>query len=167
MYRTGHYGAALLVYAPLGFLLLATGEEGLALIGAVIAVGGSMTPDLDHKLPFLRHRGVTHTVWFAIAVGLALGWAGFVVGSASGWYASRELTRLGFVLGTTSIVAHLLADGLTPMGIRPFVPFGSESYSLDLVRADNSLGNYLLLLVGTAAAGAALYAGYVISLPWV
>ena len=158
MYRTGHYGAALLVYAPMGFLLLAAGYETFAVIGAVVAVGGSMVPDWDHRIPFLTHRGITHTVWFAFLVGGVLGGTGWYLGEGVTPRSQLWLAAYGFALGVLTVGAHILADGLTPMGVRPFEPLGHGSYSLDLTRAANPLGNGLLFVLGLLAAGGAVLA---------
>jgi len=159
MYRTGHYGAALLVYAPLGFLLLAAGYESLALTGVVIVMGGSMIPDWDHKLPFLTHRGFTHTVWFALLFGLAMGGGGWLLGQELGSQAHIGLGTFGFVTGTLTIAAHILADALTPMGVRPFAPLGSGTCSFEVTRAANPIGNGLLFVLGVLVAGGAFVAG--------
>lgn len=164
MYRTGHYGAALLTYAPVGFLLVAAGYEELAVIGGGIVVGGSMVPDWDQRVPLISHRGITHTVWFVLLVGLVLGSGGWVIGSESGAEAQVGLGAFGFVIGTVMIGAHLLADVLTPMGIRPFAPLGSGSYTVGLTRAANPIGNGLLLVLGVLVAGGALAAGRTFSL---
>jgi len=67
MHREGHYGVALLAYAPIAFLLLEAGLTELALAGGAIFVGGAMLPNLDMRVPFVKPQGITHTVWFAIA----------------------------------------------------------------------------------------------------
>ena len=72
MHREGHIGAALVAYAPVGAVALALGFETLALVGAVAAGGLSMLPDYDQRVPGLDHRGPTHTVWFALVVGVVL-----------------------------------------------------------------------------------------------
>lgn len=158
MYRTGHYGAALLVYAPMGFLLLAAGYESLAATGAVVALGGSMVPDWDHRVPFLTHRGITHTVWFALLAGAVLGGAGWYLGEGLAPRSQLGLAAYGFALGVLTIGAHILADGLTPMGVRPFEPLGHGSYSLKLTKAANPIGNGLLFVLGVLAAGGAVLA---------
>lgn len=61
MYQYGHYGAALLGYAPLGFLLAVTGFEDLAILGAVGAAALAMVPDVNLRVPLVTHRGVTKT----------------------------------------------------------------------------------------------------------
>ncbi|MEF8771814.1 metal-dependent hydrolase [Halodesulfurarchaeum sp.] len=164
MYRTGHYGAALLTYAPVGFLLVAAGYEKLAIIGGGIVLGGSMVPDWDQLVPFISHRGITHTFWFALLVGLLLGAGGWVIGSEFGAQVQGPLGVFGFVIGTVMIGAHLFADALTPMGIRPFAPLGSGSCTVGLTRAANPIGNGLLLVLGVLVAGGALAAGREFSL---
>ncbi|MFW6384462.1 MAG: metal-dependent hydrolase [Halodesulfurarchaeum sp.] len=158
MYRTGHYGAALLAYAPMGFLLLAGGYETLAAVGVVVALGGSMIPDWDHRVPFLTHRGITHTVWFALLVGGLFGGAGWYLGGGLGPRSQLGLAAYGFALGVITIGAHILADGLTPMGVQPFDPLVRSSYSLDVTRAANPIGNGVLLVLGVLAAGGAVVA---------
>ncbi|MDR5656281.1 metal-dependent hydrolase [Halodesulfurarchaeum sp. HSR-GB] len=164
MYRTGHYGAALLVYAPIGFVLLAAGFDELAAVGAVIVAGGSMVPDWDQKVPFISHRGITHTIWFALLAGALLGAAGWYVGEGMEPRAQLGLAAFGALLGIVTIGAHILADALTPMGIRPFEPLGHGSYSLELTNASNPLGNGLLLVLGLLATGGAVAASREISL---
>ncbi|QLH83709.1 metal-dependent hydrolase [Halosimplex pelagicum] len=178
MYRTGHYGAALLVYAPVGGALLAAGFDAAALVGGAVVVGLSGLPDVDQRIPFVEHRGPTHTVGFLVLVALAVGGAGVAVGEAvateeavlsgdatasgapvaSGGTAA--LGAFGFLLGSLAVASHLLADALTPMGITPFRPLSDAHYTLALTRADNAAANYLLLGLGVAVTVAtALVAG--------
>ena len=155
MYRTGHVGAALLLYTPLGVAVSLAGYEPVAVLGAVVAVSLSTVPDLDHQLPMIDHRGPTHTVAFAFVVGVALaGIAAMVVGTSSPAVDVGVVT-FAFVVGTLSIGSHLLADAITPMGIRPFWPVSARHYTLNLTRAANPAANYLLLALGagTALAG--------------
>lgn len=63
---------ALLAYAPVGFGVLVLGFETLAVAGGGVVVGGAMLPDLDPRIPGVPHCGPTHTIWFALAVGLAV-----------------------------------------------------------------------------------------------
>ncbi len=164
MYQAGHYGAALAVYAPIGFGLLAVGLPDFALLGGAVMVGGAMLPDMDIRVPFLKHRGLTHTIWFALAVGIGLGAIGGAIGANSGVGAAVALGGFGFLLGTLTVGSHLLADVLTPMGIRPFEPLRDDEYSLELTRAANPIANYLLLALGIGAAILAFVAGQAITL---
>jgi inner membrane protein len=166
MYRTGHYGAALLAYAPLGFLCLATGRPTLAAVGAVLSLGLSMVPDWDHWLPIVSHRGVTHTVWFALFVGSLLGAAGWRLGRHVGFAARPHLGAFGLAVGSVAILAHVFADALTPMGVRPFAPLCEDTISLRVMRAGNPVGNGLLLVLGVLAAGGAIVAGRELAVPF-
>ncbi|SEU00757.1 metal-dependent hydrolase [Natrinema hispanicum] len=163
MHKPGHYGAALLVYAPIGFLMLALEFDVLSVIGGAIAVSGAMTPDLDMRVPGIKHRGITHTVWFALVAGIVLGATGVALGSSSGAIAAVVLSAFGFLVGVLTIGAHLLADALTPMGIRPLEPIDDREISLDIAKAANPIANYVLLGLGIAAVGAAAVAGQAIA----
>ncbi|MDZ7849750.1 MAG: metal-dependent hydrolase [Halodesulfurarchaeum sp.] len=164
MYRTGHYGVALSVYAPLAFLLLAAGFEALALIGGVIVIGGAMLPDVDQRLPFVAHRGFTHTIWFALLLGLLSGAVVWIGGFEFGPHGRAGLAAFGFVIGTLTIAAHLFADALTPMGIQPFAPFGNGSCTIGVTRAGNPVGNAVLLVLGLVLASVAVLAGEQVTL---
>lgn len=159
MHREGHVGAALLAYAPLGALAVAAGSDDVAVFGAVAAVTLAMLPDVDMRMPFLEHRGPTHTVWFAAVCGLAAGALGAYAASPGGPLAALSLGAFTGVVASTTILSHVLADGLTPMGVRPFSPWSRRSYSLDLFPASNPLANYALLVAGGIAAAAGLSVG--------
>ena len=150
MYRLGHYGAALAVYAPLGFALLTAGRPTFAVLGGGVSLALASLPDIDVRLPAVDHRGVTHTLGFAVAVGTGLAAVGWVAGADAGLGSAAELAVFGFTVGTLTIVSHLLADAITPMGITPFWPVSSRHYTLDVCRADNTAANYALLGLGVA-----------------
>jgi inner membrane protein len=159
MYREGHVGAALIAYAPVGTVTLATGFEELAVFGALGAVGLAMTPDVDQRIPGIKHRGITHTVWFAAIIGATCGAAGALVGASDGILAGVGLTVWGFVVGTVVTASHVFADALTPAGVRPLAPYRDQEYSVAFARASNPIANYLLLAVGVGAVAAALWIG--------
>lgn len=159
MHRPGHYGAALLAYAPVGFLTLALGFGTVAVAGGVIVVGGAMLPDLDMRVPFITHRGPTHTVWFALGVGAVLGLSGALIGSDAGVAAALGLGAFGALVGVLTVGAHLLADALTPMGVRPLAPVRDVEYTLGVATASNPIANYALLALGILAAGLAFVLG--------
>jgi len=163
MYQQGHYGAALLVYAPVAIVASMVVSLGLVLIGGVVVVWLSMLPDLDQRVPLIEHRGVTHTVWFALLVGGVIGAGAGLLGANTGFASVRELTVFGFVVGTTTIVSHILADALTPMGVRPFAPLDRRHVSYNVTRAKNPLANYTLLLIGVLVAGATMW--FIVDVP--
>mgnify|MGYP006287437421 CR=1 FL=1 len=160
MYRAGHLGVSLLVYAPIGVLLVVVGRADLAILGEFCMLSLATLPDTDHRLPFVSHRGPTHTVGFALLVGAGLSTLGWVVGGQPAAVTTSELAIFGFVIGTLAVLAHLLGDVITPMGIAPFWPVWNRRFTLGLTRADSVIANYTLLGLGVlVTAGLAISAG--------
>lgn len=159
MHRNGHIGASIVVYAPFGFLVTALASIEVGVVGAVGVGSMAMVPDLDMRVPFVKHRGITHTVWFALLVGVGFGAVGLAVGSQRGLVGALLFGGTAFLFGALTIVSHLLADALTPMGIRPYAPVRDDKYTLDLFTAANPLANYALLGLGSVVAAVALVAG--------
>jgi inner membrane protein len=139
MQRPGHVGAALLAALPLAGFQYA-GEPRLGLIGLVTAVAVSSLPDFDQGLP-IKHRGPTHTVWFVAACAVSAACLGWLFGSRSVGLVVGGATALG-------LSSHLVADSITPMGIRPYLPLSAREHCFDLVYAANARANYLLFGVG-------------------
>ncbi|MFC7080520.1 metal-dependent hydrolase [Halorussus caseinilyticus] len=159
MFPPGHYGMALALYAVVGYALLSRGYVRDALSGGGIVLSYTLFPDVDGQFEFLVHRGVTHTLWFALAVGV---FCVLVVASALPNRPRREAVRgalWSFFLGSFAVVAHLLADVLNPWGVMPIYPVSPALYSLDLVRATNDAANYAMFAGGVAVATAAWFAG--------
>lgn len=146
MYREGHSGFNALLYAPFLPLVSRVWSLELALVGALVAVGVANLPDLDQPLPRVRHRGPTHTVWFALLVGLLAG-----IGTEFVVPATPAAFEFGFVVGTVGILAHLAGDVVTPMGISPLAPVWRAHVTLNWFKSKNSRINRGFLLVGSAA----------------
>ena len=153
MYIAGHVGAALLCYAPVAAALVSGGHPELAAVGIGVAVAVAGLPDIDESLP-IDHRGPTHTVWFAVGVALLGGVVGLVGGGVIG-----DGVLLGAVLASAvflSLFSHLLADSITPMGIRPFAPVSSWHLTFDIVPAANVRANAAFLSGGIGGTGLCL-----------
>lgn len=150
MHKRGHIGAALAAYAPLAFVATAVGGVEIGALGGVAAAGLSMLPDYDQRIPFIKHRGRTHTIRFAVAVGVVLAVAGLLAGLSYGILGAVGGLLFGFALGAGTILSHIGADALTPAGVEPFED--GRHYSYEIVRAANPIANYLLLGVGGGAA---------------
>jgi inner membrane protein len=164
VYRTGHQGINLLLFAPVLAALDATGHTVLGVLGTVIVFVTASLPDVDVKLPLVEHRGITHTVWAAVVVGIAVGIPVYLLGerlaTAAPELAVYSPTVLGAYAGgvlTVSVLGHLLGDFLTPMGIRPFEPLSSRSYTLDVCPAASTIANWSLFGVGIAAVAGTVY----------
>ena len=155
MHRNGHIGAALLTYSPLGAIIALVGLPQVAIAGLLGVAGLAMVPDQDQRVPGLTHRGITHTVWFALLVGVVLALAAGYVASTvgdGGLAVTTGIGLLGFVVGVISVGSHILADALTPMGVTPFIPVDERHYTLDVATASNPVANYALLAGGGVAA---------------
>lgn len=155
MYRTGHYGAALLLYAPLGFVLLGV-APAMAFVGGAAVLFLATLPDVDHRLPLVSHRGVTHTLPFLAAVAGALAAAGWYLGLARDAATAAELAAFGAAVGVVGVGSHLLADMLTPAGVPLLWPLSGRSYSWRVARASNVVANWTLLALGVFATGVVL-----------
>lgn len=162
MYQQGHYGVSLVVFAPVGFALVRLGRGDLAFVVGAAMVGLATLPDVDHSVPGLSHRGPTHSLVFAAlvggvfaAVGEVLAGAGVVDATAVAVVGSVPL--FGFLVGFLAVLAHLLGDVITPMGVNFLWPLSRRRYSLSLCRADNRPANYALFAAGVFVASAAVY----------
>lgn len=163
MYWKGHCGVSLAVFAPLGFALVRLGEPILAFAAGAVMVGLAMLPDADHRLPAVSHRGVTHTLLFAALVGGVFGVAALGLAAAGSTLAPAvAVDRATFALfaagvGFVTVVAHLLADALTPMGVPFLWPLSARRFSLSLWYAKSPVANAVLFALGVFAASAALW----------
>lgn len=154
VYRTGHLGVSMLVFAPIGYLFVAAGEPLAALVTGGAMLWLAMLPDVDHRVPGIPHRGPTHSLLFAALVGGAFAGAGALLADGVGTVDRARLSLFGFFVGFVSVGAHLLGDVLTPSGVNLFWPWGRE-FSLYLTRADSTIANYGLFLLGVFAVAAA------------
>jgi inner membrane protein len=155
MYPTGHYGAALLAYAPAGYLLLVW-RPGLAVLGGAGVLALATLPDTDQRIPLVRHRGPTHSLLFLVLVAGVLAVIGWSLGGNSSLGTPLELGLLGALVGVVGIGSHLLADMLTPAGINLFWPLPREPHSFYVTRANNTLANWALLSLGVFVTAAVL-----------
>ncbi|MFB6266858.1 MAG: metal-dependent hydrolase [Halodesulfurarchaeum sp.] len=152
MLRSGHYGAALLAYAPLAWVLLAGGHRVATALALPTILVLARLPDLDRRLPLVRHRGGTHTVWFAGLVGMGVGGLASALCPSPTGESPLGVAGWGFVVGGAAIGSHLLADAITPAGIRPLWPLTDRRIALGFVTADSWIANSLLLWLGFGVA---------------
>ena len=168
MHRRGHYGLALLVFSPLAFLLNVIHASEAALMGILIVVGVAPIPDIDLHIPFISHRGITHTVWFVIAastIATAVTWAAAIQGTQAVHGTLSTASAPNFVLPALGVgflvalglITHLIGDMMTPMGIKPFIPVNDTKYAWKLTMSGDSTTNNVLFVAGLGATGAAIY----------
>lgn len=164
MYRKGHYGINALLYTPFAAILGVLGHVELLLICGLVFIGVSRIPDFDrhfdadmdtHKTDLLHyipisHRGFTHTVWFAAIVGVvSIGIGGLLAAGYQTLDGNRTIVTIAsFTAGFGGIVAHILGDAITPMGVKPFAPIRTSTYSLGWCYADSTLWNNAFLVLG-------------------
>lgn len=160
VYRLGHYGVSLLLYAPVGLLFALAGELGLAVVGGAGVLALARVPDYDQRIPGITHRGVTHTVLFAVLVGATLAGVLLALSRAGSQPLPADVlaprVAFAFGVGAFGILAHLAGDVLTPAGVPLLWPLSGRTYTVSLTTADSTLWNYLLFALGvfaTAVAG--------------
>ncbi len=114
----------------------------------------------DYEMNDITHRGMTHSLWFAISFGffVAAGFAlilllfMFELFRYETAYAYMNLTELlnvtplilipiGFLAGFTSVIFHCVGDIFTPTGIHFLTPRTDYGYTFDLFYAKNEVAN--------------------------
>ncbi|OUJ18461.1 Membrane-bound metal-dependent hydrolase YbcI DUF457 family [Methanonatronarchaeum thermophilum] len=152
MYQEGHIGLSLLFYAPIAYAYLYIGTAWYILLPATLtAITLSNLPDIDLKTTFLTHRGFTHTILFALIIGILT--AFLFLGTISLFQTlpiEQRITTwlLGFLTGTTAITSHIFGDMLTPMGVKPLWPFTNKKITAKMFKAQNRLANTTFLMAG-------------------
>lgn len=159
MYRRGHYGITLLLTTPVMYILgLETRTVVLGVLFTGIALTTCMLPDIDLKLPLIQHRGITHTVGFALVTAVLFGV--IAIGILSQLHSlSGKLTVYGFGFAFfcvfTGIIGHLLGDALTigrdEYAITPLWPLSDRQLRFGLTRASSPVWNNGLFILGVLA----------------
>lgn len=155
MLKSGHYGAALLLYAPVGFLLLST-DPLAAFVAGVGVLALARVPDYDLYVPWLSHRGPTHSLLFLVLFALALAGLAIVGTDHLGLDASPAV-HLSAGVGALAVASHLLADALTPAGVPLLWPLTGRRFSLHVTVSTNPVANYALLVAGVGITAAIAY----------
>jgi inner membrane protein len=142
-------GITLLLCAPLANVLVTSGHRVEVPRWVGIALVVTMVPDFDIYLPWITHRGVTHSLLAAVCLGVVVAVVAAVKWSDPFEPPASQIRRamLGFAVGAGSIVSHLIGDVITPMGIRPFFPLDSV-YTLNLVYAKDLGANIAFVVIG-------------------
>lgn len=80
---------------------------------AALLLIGTSFPDLDLRIPSLKHRGILHTIWPIILV--------LILNAVLARFLPFSITA--FALGYGS---HLFADALTKEGVKPLYPLSKQ-----------------------------------------
>ncbi|WP_185715643.1 metal-dependent hydrolase [Halocatena pleomorpha] len=177
MDRHGHVGLNLLVFTPIAYVLIQSGQTGLAMFGLLGLLVVEPLIDFDRVIPGVEHRGTSHSLFGALLIGVACGvgvyaLSGYLVSSLTETAFGQPVivsgstgrspfnllrnARIGFVIGLGSALLHLLGDSLTS-SVRPFLPFARSRYSLALV-APQGWSQFVLFAVGLLSCGGVIVA---------
>lgn len=143
MHKKGHIGINALLYSPIAFTLSYYGYTKYAIIGGILIWFFSGIPDIDQKIPKVKHRGpVTHSVFSAIGAS--------IITTAIISTTTTNQETLIFTAGITIfiIIGHLLGDIITPSGIEPIAPYKEYNISLDICKAKNPIANWGFFIGG-------------------
>lgn len=123
------------------------------------------------------HRGITHTLWFSISMGLfgAFIMALFITGviicelyydlpiysQLAQLFTPNPgyLVPIGFMCGFFGVAFHCVGDVLTPTGIHYLTPKNNYGYSFDQFNADNKVANRSALPLGFCFVGYGIFFG--------
>ena len=143
MYSKGHVGLTLLLVS---ILMLPFGENEYALYIIVLSAGLSALPDVDMEwrkhLSFVHHRGVTHSILFAVLAGGAFGVIFYFTHQTIIW------VGIGFISAFLGVVCHLIGDIFTYHAFKPLWPLSDKEISLGLCSANDKSVNEGLMTVG-------------------
>jgi len=150
MYPPGHVGLTAVMFAPLvcWFRLRGRRVAATECLGVVLVL--ALLPDIDKVWPGLVHRGVTHTLLAAVVAGILVTLL-FRAQATDSSGLCCEHPLVCYLVGAAGVVAHLVGDVITPMGIQPLFPVSRTVYSLDVVKASSPTANVLLVVVGGVA----------------
>ena len=159
MYKNGHRGLSLFLSAPIVAVLVSYELGVLALVFVVSVFSMPSIPDIDIHLQEytpITHRGITHTVWFAMFFGVL--YAGFVFGGMIYFGIEEVLTyttvslwevlAFSWFTGFCVIMFHILGDVITPMGVKVFSRDNRGGFSLNFVLAKNRIANETSIVIG-------------------
>jgi inner membrane protein len=144
MYSKGHFGLNLILMSAIlwGFPLT---FETVFLI--FFSAGLATFPDRDIKWQRMgvpvKHRGFTHSLFFAVIIGLCLS---FVYGYGQN---SDKWGNLGFLAGFMGIIGHMIGDLITHHKFKFFYPVSHRSFGgWGLTSASNKFVNEGLFKLG-------------------
>jgi len=141
------------------------------LLIAAVMIATEFLPDPDLRVSVLEHRGYSHTVRAGLLVAMIFGvaaalFASTIAGELAAILSVELISPLrvcaviavGTVLG---FLAHFTGDIITVgqgyYWVQPFAPLSQCESSIQLWRADSTIGNTALVGGGWIALGASVY----------
>lgn len=111
-----HRKIGLLATAP----LIMTGTVGI--VEGLVAIAGSVAPDVDLEIKGLKHRTYTHSLLaLSVTTLLALFWS---EGFAIAWFVNYGL--------------HIFADSFTVRGVGLLYPFDKKMYGAKIINTSKN-----------------------------
>jgi len=175
MLREGHIGLTLTIIAPAAAIM----GSILPLYTIVLLISGALTgsnlPDLDATSKLVKHRGFTHTVWFAMITSVIGAAALFVIIQYIPIESVIEFNQADRILAAgifgvsigIGVLTHLLGDMITPRGIKPFHPLtprnvgnikiSEKKYVWDVRNASDPLLNKGFSVMGVISVSLSTY----------
>ena len=102
----------------------------------------SLISDFDVHIPTVRHRGITHSLAFAL-------FPGAVVLAIGQFYLYAALASL-------SVILHLIIDSLNPSGVPLWLPLSTKRVRFPVIggkiKSDNWLANLIIQFAAIVAA---------------
>jgi len=100
--------------------------------------------DIDLRISLLSHRGFTHTILFALIMGIFFSLI-FVFGNYGSYF------WIGFLGGFSSVMIHMFGDMMTYHRFKPLWPFSKKEIAFGLFLANNFYANRGFLVLGVFA----------------
>lgn len=161
MYTKGHIGVTLILFSPIMFYLMMNGFGVWGVAGLITAGTLSTILDQDQNIPFLTHRGISHSIASAFAVAIFT----VIILALIFSFSTMFFVPLGAIIGVPpmvvlgffgfisffTIITHLIADLLTPSGVPLLKPFSDKKFGLGLIYASNPVANVAFWLIGWSA----------------
>lgn len=159
MIKLGHMGFNSILSFPIGgFITINSGlEEGLIFMLGVVIIAS--LPDGDEflneqtedgylsLLPFkITHRGITHTLYFSLMMGLTASLLSVLIGAS---------TSISVIIGLSLFCGtffHVVGDSFTPMGVNILPPI-TQNISFGLFNYNNFFANVLTYIIGMLSIG--------------
>jgi len=109
------------------------------------AVIWSVISDVDVHIPMMKHRGITHTLIFAL-------FSGAVVIA----FGKTPSTQFYAALAVFCVILHILVDSLTPSGVALWMPFSTKKVRFPIIggkiRYDDWAANISIQIIAIIAA---------------
>ncbi len=152
MESSGHFGFT----ATVSYILVwAAKHLGLNISwwdGAIIILGSAFLasiPDIDIRLRRVgvKHRGFTHTVWFALILAVPA-YMGLDYLVREGLQPPLSPLTASLTLAL-AVLTHIAADALNYQRVRPLAPLSRAGIALRLFRSSNTLANAGFFVIGS------------------